>query len=69
MLFYKNTTVGFIPFLFLIAIVSADYFAGLPIDQKLLDNANLALDRLKQKLEEKFDCNEDNKSNTATITK
>lgn len=46
----RNQPVRFLFIVILIVRASTDYFAGLPLDQKLIDNANIALDRLKHKL-------------------
>lgn len=51
MVFSRKQAVGLITVLLLAVMASADYFAGLPIDQKLIDDASRALDRLKSKLE------------------
>jgi hypothetical protein len=51
MVFSRKQAVGCMVVFLLAVMASADYFAGLPLDQKLINSANRALDQLKSKLE------------------
>lgn len=53
----KTTLVVLIVFIF-VCFVKNDYFAGLAINQTLIDRANKAMDHLKAKLEKNFDCDD-----------
>ena len=41
---------------FLFMVSKSDYFAGLPINQTLIDNANTAMEELRDILEYNLDC-------------
>ena len=52
----KNMTMLVILLTFLFMVSKSDYFAGLPINQTLIDSANTAMEELRDILEYNLDC-------------